>query len=42
MLLAGDVADGATIPVHAGSDGLVIGDRIATSNRPRPEDAVVH
>ncbi|ETX14901.1 ATPase AAA [Roseivivax halodurans JCM 10272] len=42
MLLSGDVADGATIPVHAGPDGLVIGDRIATSSHPRPEDAVVH
>ncbi|SFE36786.1 ATP-dependent chaperone ClpB [Roseivivax sediminis] len=42
MLLAGDVADGETVPVHAGPDGLVIGDRVATSNRPRPDDAVVH
>jgi len=42
MLLAGDVMDGATVPVSAGADGLVIGDRIARSNRPRPDDAVVH
>ncbi|SLN61641.1 Chaperone protein ClpB [Roseivivax jejudonensis] len=42
MILSGDVADGATIPVHAGSDGLVIGDRVAASSRPRPDDAVVH
>ena len=42
MLLAGDVMDGATVPVSAGADGLVIGDRIASSNRARPDDAVVH
>ncbi|MEM6341214.1 MAG: AAA family ATPase, partial [Pseudomonadota bacterium] len=42
MLLAGDVADGDTISVTAGADGLLIGDRIAASNRPKPDDAVVH
>ncbi|SDY59681.1 ATP-dependent chaperone ClpB [Citreimonas salinaria] len=42
MLLAGDVADGDTIAVHAGSEGLIIGDRVASTNRPRPDDAVVH
>ena len=42
MLLAGDVMDGATVPVSASADGLVIGDRIASSNRARPGDAVVH
>jgi len=42
MLLAGDVMDGATVPVSAGADGLVIGDRIASSKRARPDDAVVH
>ncbi|MGB7241712.1 MAG: ATP-dependent chaperone ClpB [Sulfitobacter sp.] len=42
MLLSGDVHDGDTIPVHAGADGLIIGDRIAASNRPRPDDAVMH
>ncbi len=42
MLLAGDVADGETIVVSAGADGLIIGDRVASSNRPRPDDAVVH
>ncbi|WP_420860213.1 ATP-dependent chaperone ClpB [Marivivens marinus] len=42
MLLAGDVKDGDTIPVSAGADGLIVGDRIAGSNRPRPDDAVVH
>ncbi|MEO0864854.1 MAG: AAA family ATPase, partial [Pseudomonadota bacterium] len=42
MLLAGDLADGDTIQVSAGSDGLLIGDRVSASNRPRPDDAVVH
>ncbi|KEJ97391.1 ATP-dependent Clp protease ATP-binding subunit ClpB [Pseudosulfitobacter pseudonitzschiae] len=42
MLLAGDVMDGDSIPVTAGSEGLIIGDRVAGTNRPRPDDAVVH
>ena len=42
MLLAGDVRDGDTIPVSAGTEGLIIGDRIAASNRPKPDDATVH
>ncbi|GGE59628.1 ATP-dependent chaperone ClpB [Actibacterium pelagium] len=42
MLLAGDVKDGETIPVSAGADGLIVGDRVAASNRARPGDAVVH
>lgn len=42
MLLAGDVKDGDVIPVSAGSEGLIVGDRIATSNRTPPQDAVVH
>ncbi len=42
MLLAGDVNDGDTIPVSAGADGLIIGDRIAASNKPKPDDATVH
>ena len=42
MLLAGDVADGDTVAVSAGADGLIIGDRVASSNRQPPEDAVVH
>ncbi len=42
MLLAGDVKDGDTVVVSAGADGLIIGDRVAASNRPRPGDAVVH
>jgi len=42
MLLAGDVRDGDAITVSAGADGLIIGDRVAASNRPKPDDAVVH
>ncbi|CTQ32445.1 ATP-dependent chaperone ClpB [Jannaschia rubra] len=42
MLLSGDVGDGSVIPVRAGPDGLVIGDRLATSDHRPPEDAVVH
>ncbi|MCX7557931.1 ATP-dependent chaperone ClpB [Sulfitobacter sp. F26204] len=42
MLLAGDIRDGDRIEVSAGADGLIIGDRIAASNRPKPDDATVH
>ncbi|WP_299619993.1 ATP-dependent chaperone ClpB [uncultured Tateyamaria sp.] len=42
MLLAGDVRDGDTIEVTAGAEGLIIGDTVAATNRPRPDDAVVH
>jgi ATP-dependent Clp protease ATP-binding subunit ClpB len=42
MLLAGDIRDGDTVPVGAGADGLIVGDRLAASNRPKPDDAVVH
>ena len=42
MLLAGDVGDGALINVSAGVEGLIIGDTVTSTNRPRPDDAVVH
>ena len=42
MLLAGDVADGATVQVSATGEGLMIGDRLSGSSRPKPDDAVVH
>ncbi|WP_299414419.1 ATP-dependent chaperone ClpB [uncultured Sulfitobacter sp.] len=42
MLLAGDLNDGDTIPVSAGADGLIIGDRISPSNKPKPDEATVH
>ncbi|WP_424988382.1 ATP-dependent chaperone ClpB [Microbulbifer sp. S227A] len=41
-LLAGDIRDGDTVPVAAGADGLIIGERLGTSERPRPDDAVIH
>ncbi|WP_341862919.1 ATP-dependent chaperone ClpB [Gymnodinialimonas sp. 57CJ19] len=42
MILAGDVHDGSDISVTAGVDGLIVGDRVAPSNRPKPDEAVVH
>ncbi|MFY0693380.1 MAG: ATP-dependent chaperone ClpB [Paracoccaceae bacterium] len=42
MILAGDVLDGSEIAVSAGADGLIVGDRVSSSNRQPPEDAVVH
>ncbi|GHF08473.1 chaperone protein ClpB [Aliiroseovarius zhejiangensis] len=42
MILAGDVMDGDTISVSAGSEGLIIGDRVSRSNQHPPRDAVVH
>ncbi len=42
MILAGDIFDGATVHVSAGSDGLLVGDRVSSSNRRPPQDAVVH
>ncbi len=42
MILAGDVMDGATVSVDAGPDGLIVGDRVSASSRPKPDDAVVH
>jgi len=41
-LLAGDILDGSTVPVTAGAERLVIGERVGASNRERPDDAVVH
>ncbi|WP_170352006.1 ATP-dependent chaperone ClpB [Ruegeria atlantica] len=41
-LLAGEIKDGETVPVTTGAEGLIIGDRLGTSDRPRPDDAVVH
>lgn len=42
MILAGDVLDGSTVTVRAGSDGLLIGDKVGASTRSTPDDAVVH
>ncbi|MGB5838589.1 MAG: ATP-dependent chaperone ClpB [Albidovulum sp.] len=42
MLLAGDVKDGDTVSVRAGAEGLLVGETVSKSGRPRPEDAVLH
>lgn len=42
MILAGDVRDGATVSVSAGADGLIVGDRVANSQRERPAQASLH
>jgi len=42
MLLAGGIRDGDSISVSAGADGLIIGDSVAASDRPKPDDATVH
>ncbi|SNT06874.1 ATP-dependent chaperone ClpB [Tropicimonas sediminicola] len=42
MILAGDVADGDTVTVSAGAEGLIVGDHIGSTSRQPPEDAVVH
>lgn len=42
LLLAGDIGDGDTIAVSAGADGLIVGDRVGTSNQEPPAEAVVH
>jgi ATP-dependent Clp protease ATP-binding subunit ClpB len=42
MILAGEVADGATVPVSASSEGLLVGGRVAASDRRPPQEAVVH
>ena len=42
MILAGDVLDGQTVTITVGPDGLLVGDRVAGSNRPKPEHAVLH
>ena len=41
-ILAGDILDGSVVPVTAGAEGLIIGDRVGATNRERPDDAVVH
>ncbi len=42
MLLAGDVMDGDTLEVGAGAEGLIFGEKVSTSSRPRPDSAVLH
>ena len=42
MLLAGDLSEGDCVVVSAGPEGLLIGDRLAASDRLAPEDAILH
>ena len=42
MLLAGDLREGDTVHVSAGADGLIVGDRVSSSRREAPKDAVLH
>ena len=42
LILSGDVKDGDSVSVTVGPDGLIVGGRVAATNRPRPGDAVVH
>ena len=42
MILGGDILDGAVVPVSAGSDGLIIGEKVGATHRPKPDDVVVH
>ncbi len=42
MILSGDLLDGSNVTISAGSEGLIIGDRISASRRARPTEAVVH
>ncbi len=41
-ILSGDLADGETVQVSAGAEGLIIGDRVGNTNREAPGDAVLH
>ena len=42
MLLSGDIDDNDKVHITAGSDGLIVGDRVGTSGVTPPEDVVVH
>jgi ATP-dependent Clp protease ATP-binding subunit ClpB len=42
MILGGAVRDGDTVHVTAGPEGLIVGDRVLSSNRQPPQDAVLH
>ncbi len=41
-LLAGDIRDGDTVPVTAGAEGLLIGNRVGATDRGKPDEATVH
>ena len=42
MILGGEISEGDTLPVTAGSEGLIVGDRVSSSTRIPPDDAVLH
>ncbi len=42
MILAGEVTDDQTVPVTVGPEGLIVGNRVSGSNRPKPAEAVIH
>ena len=42
MILSGDVKDGDSVQVHAGSEGLILGERVGATHRDKPQDATVH
>ena len=42
MLLSGDIDDNDTVHITAGSDGLIVGDRVGSSGMTPPDDVVVH
>ncbi|EYD73400.1 ATP-dependent chaperone ClpB [Limimaricola hongkongensis] len=42
MILAGDIRDGEELCISAGADGLIVGDRVSGTRRPKPEGAVLH
>jgi ATP-dependent Clp protease ATP-binding subunit ClpB len=42
MILAGEVKDEDTVPVTVGPEGLIVGTRVAGTQRERPVQAVVH
>ncbi|MCM2562730.1 ATP-dependent chaperone ClpB [Lutimaribacter sp. EGI FJ00015] len=41
-ILAGEVDEDSVVPVSAGAEGLIIGDRVGSTDKPKPDDAVVH
>ena len=42
MILAGEITDGDTVSISTSADGLIVGNRLAGSNRPHPQAAVIH
>ena len=42
MILSGDIGEGETVSVSAGPEGLIVGDRVSSSRRQPPRDAVLH